>query len=259
MDLAESFQFPIVFGPSTAATGAEDSSLVGSSLGSDIESSDIESSDGAADAEAAGAGAASSLPLSGRVTTTTARRMIPTMIAARTLPEAPCLGADAAAAGLVGAAALFDTGLGVDETSTRPAPSDDEGTGGITTDEAEVARFLAALFLTVFFAADFLTADFLTVFLAADFLTADFLTVFLATLFFTADFLTVFLATDFFAVDFLATDFFAALFFTAAFLAAGFFLTATITPCFGCAKFSLARPPFFLHAGRLLEELFRDG
>ena len=245
MDLAESFQFPIVFGPSTAATGAEGSSLVGSSLGSDIESSDIESSDGAADAEAAGAGAASSLPLSGRVTTTTARRMIPTMIAARTLPEAPCLGADAAAAGLVGAAALFDTGLGVDETSTRPAPSDDEGTGGITTDEAEVARFLAALFLTVFFAADFLTADFLTVFLAADFLTADFL--------------TVFLATVFFAVDFLATDFFAALFFTAAFLAAGFFLTATITPCFGCAKFSLARPPFFLHAGRLLEELFRDG
>jgi hypothetical protein len=57
----------------------------------------------------------------------------------------------------------------------------------------------------------------------------------------------------------LATDFFAALFFTAAFLAAGFFLTATITPCFGCAKFSLARPPFFLHAGRLLEELFHGG
>ena len=250
MDLAESFQFPIVFGPSTAATGADVSSLVGSSLGSDIESSDIESSvessDGSADAEAAGAGAASSLPLSGRVTTTTARRMIPTMIAARTLPEAPCLGADAAAAGLLGAEVLFVAGLGVDETSTRPAPrDDDEGTGGITTDEAEVARFLAALFLTVFFAALFFTADFLTVFLAA--------------LFFTADFLTVFLATDFFAVDFLATDFFAALFFTAAFLAAGFFLTATITPCFGCAKFSLARPPFFLHAGRLLEELFRDG
>ena len=264
MDLAESFQFPIVFGPSTAATGADVSSLVGSSLGSDIESSDIESSvessDGSADAEAAGAGAASSLPLSGRVTTTTARRMIPTMIAARTLPEAPCLGADAAAAGLLGAEVLFVAGLGVDETSTRPAPrDDDEGTGGITTDEAEVARFLAALFLTVFFAADFLTADFLTVFFAALFFTADFLTVFLAALFFTADFLTVFLATDFFAVDFLATDFFAALFFTAAFLAAGFFLTATITPCFGCAKFSLARPPFFLHAGRLLEELFRDG
>ena len=236
------------------------SSLVGSSLGSDIESSDIESSDGSADAEAAGAGAASSLPLSGRVTTTTARRMIPTMIAARTLPEAPCLGADAAAAGLLGAEVLFVAGLGVDETSTRPAPrDDDEGTGGITTDEAEVARFLAALFLTVFFAADFLTADFLTVFLAALFFTADFLTVFLAADFFTADFLTVFLAIDFFAVDFLATDFFAALFFTAAFLAAGFFLTATITPCFGCAKFSLARPPFFLHAGRLLEELFRDG
>jgi hypothetical protein len=57
----------------------------------------------------------------------------------------------------------------------------------------------------------------------------------------------------------LATDFFAALFFTAAFLAAGFFLTATITPCFGCTKFSLAQPPFFLHAGRLPEELYRDG
>jgi hypothetical protein len=176
-DLAESFQFPIVFGPSTAATGAEVSSLVGSSLGSDIESSDIESSDGSADAEAAGAGAASSLPLSGRVTTTTARRMIPTMIAARTLPEAPCLGADAAAAGLLGAEVLFVAGFGVDETSTRPAPrDDDEGTGGITTDEAEVARFLAALFLTVFFAADFLTGllnDFFTLtllFLAALFL-----------------------------------------------------------------------------------------
>jgi hypothetical protein len=42
-------------------------------------------------------------------------------------------------------------------------------------------------------------------------------------------------------------------------LAAGFFFTATMTPWFGCAKFSLARPPFFLHAGRLPEELFRDG
>ena len=206
VEFVESFQFPTACGASTAVTGAEVASAVGSAVG-------------IADSEAAGAGVASSLPLSGRVTTTTARRMIPTMIAARTLPEAPCLGADAAAAGLVGAAALFDTGLGVDETSTRPAPSDDEGTGGITTDEAEVARFLAALFLTVFFAADFLTADFLTVFLAADFLTADFL--------------TVFLATDFFAVDFLATDFFAALFLTAAFLTAGFFFTATITPCFG--------------------------
>jgi hypothetical protein len=42
-------------------------------------------------------------------------------------------------------------------------------------------------------------------------------------------------------------------------LAAGFFFTATITPCFGCAKFSLARPPFFLHAGRLPEEPPHDG
>ena len=130
--------------------------------------------------------------------------MIPTMIAARTLPEAPCLGADDDVEGFAGA--LFEATFGVDETSTRAAPRDDEdGTGGITTEEADVARFFVADFLTVFFAADFLTADFLT----------------------------VFFATAFFAVDFLATDFFAALFFTAAFLAAGFFLTATITPCFG--------------------------
>jgi hypothetical protein len=175
--------------------------------------------------------------------------MIPTMIAARTLPEAPCLGADADVEGFV--AALVEASFGVDETSTRAAPRDDEdGTAGITTEEADVARFFVADFLTVFFAADFLTADFLTVFLAADFFTADF---------FTADFLIVFLATAFFAVFFLATVFFAALFFTAAFLAAGFFLTATITPRFGLSKFSLAQPPFFLHAGRLPEELFRDG
>jgi hypothetical protein len=57
----------------------------------------------------------------------------------------------------------------------------------------------------------------------------------------------------------LATDFFAALFFAAAFLTAGFFFTATITPCFGCPKFSLAEPAFFLHAGQSPEELYRDG
>jgi hypothetical protein len=146
--------------------------------------------------------------------------MIPTMIAARTLPEAPCLGADPDAKGFRGALTLFDAAFGVDETSTRPTPrEDDEGTGGITTEEADAARFFVADFLTVFFAAVFLTADFFTVFFAA--------------LFFTADFLTVFFATAFFAVDFLATDFLAALFFTAAFLTAGFFFTATITPCFG--------------------------
>ena len=134
------------------------------------------------------------------------------------MPEAPCLGADADVEGFAGA--LFAATFGVDETSTRPAPrDDDDGTGGMTTEEADVARFFTADFLTVFFAADFLTADFLTVFFAA--------------LFFTADFLTVFFATAFFAVFFLATVFFAALFFTAAFLAAGFFFTATITPCFG--------------------------
>ncbi len=187
----ESFQFPTACGASTAVTGAEVSSAVGSA-------------DGIADSEAAGAGVASSLPLSGRVTTTTARRMIPTMIAASTLPEAPCLGADADVEGFV--AALVEASFGVDETSTRAAPRDDEdGTAGITTEEADVARFFVADFLTVFFAA----------------------------VFFTADFLTVFLATAFFAVFFLATVFFAALFFTAAFLAAGFFLTATITPSFG--------------------------
>ena len=167
------------------------------------------------------------------------------MIAASTLPEAPCFGADADAAGFTGTLTLFVAGFGVDETSTRPAQrEDDEGTGGITTEEA---------------AADFLAADFLTVFLVADFLTADFFTVFFAALFFTADFLTVFFATAFFAVDFLATDFFAALFFAAAFLTAGFFFTATITPCLGCPKFSLAEPPFFLHAGQSPEELYRDG
>jgi len=201
----ESFQSPLATGASTDVTGAEVASAVGSS-------------DGIADAEAVGAGVASSLPLSGRVTTTTARRIIPTIIATSTLPEAPCLGADADFEGLVGA--LFAATFGVDETSTREAPRDDEdGTGGITTEEADVADFLAVDFLTVFFAAVFFTADFLTVFFAA--------------VFFTADFLTVFFATVFLAVDFLATAFFAALFFTAAFLTAGFFFTATITPCFG--------------------------
>ena len=154
--------------------------------------------------------------------------MIPTMIAASTLPEAPCLGADADVEGFTGA--LCEATFGVDETSTRPALRDDEdGTAGMTTEEADFARFFTADFFTVFFAADFLTADFLTVFFTADFFTADFLTAD----FLTADFLTVFLATAFFAVFFLATVFFTALFFTAAFLAAGFFLTATITPCFG--------------------------
>jgi hypothetical protein len=149
--------------------------------------------------------------------------MIPTMIAASTLPEAPCLGADADVEGFTGA--LCEATFGVDETSTRPALRDDEdGTAGMTTEEADFARFFTADFFTVFLAADFFTADFLTVFLAAVFLAADF---------FTADFLIVFLATAFFTVFFLATVFFAALFFTAAFLAAGFFLTATITPCFG--------------------------
>lgn len=201
----ESFQFPTALGASTEVTGAEVASALGSAVG-------------IADSEAAGVGIASSLPLSGRVTTTTARRMIPTIIAASTLPEAPCLGADADVEGLTGA--LCEATFGVDETSTRPAPrDDDDGTGGMTTEEADVARFFAVDFLTVFFAADFLTADFFTVFFAADFLTADFL--------------TVFFATAFFAVDFLATVFFTALFFTAAFLAAGFFFTATITPCFG--------------------------
>ena len=206
----ESFQSPLATGASTDVTGADDASAVGSS-------------DGIADAEAVGAGVASSLALSGRVTTTTARRIIPTMIAASTLPDAPCLGADAGFEGLVGA--LLVAGFGIDVTSTREAPSDDEeGTGGITTEEADVAAFFAALFFT---------ADFFTVFFAALFFTADFLTVFFAAVFLTADFLTVFFATAFFAVDFLATVFFAALFFTAAFLTAGFFFTATITPCFG--------------------------
>jgi hypothetical protein len=138
------------------------------------------------------------------------------MIAASTLPEAPCLGADDDVEGFAEALALFEEGFGIDETSTRAAPRDDEdGTGGITTEEADVARFFVADFFTVFFA-----ADFFTVFFAAVFFTADFFTVFLAAVFFTA-------------VFFLATDFLAALFFTAAFLTAGFFFTATITPCFG--------------------------
>jgi len=233
-EFVESFQSPLATGASTEVTGAEVASVVGSS-------------DGIADAEAVGAGVASSLPLSGRVTTTTARRIIPTIIATSTLAEAPCLGADAGfewlVEGLVGA--LVAATFGVDETSTREAPRDDEyGTGGITTEEADVAAFFAAAFfaadfLTVFFAlvfltADFLTADFLTVFFAVVFLTADFLTVFFATAFFAVDFFAVdFFAVDFFAVDFLATVFFAALFFTAAFLTAGFFFTATITPSFG--------------------------
>ena len=212
MVLAESFQLPIVFGPSTAATGAEVASADGSALGSSVAIAD-------SDAAGVGAGAASSLPLSGRVTTTTANKIIPTMIAASTLPEAPCLGAADGFVGAAGAAALFVTGFGVDETSTRRAPRVDfDGTGGITTEDAEVELFFAALFLT---------ADFLAVFFTVDFFTA----LFFATLFLTADFL----ATDFLAVVFLAAVFFTALFLTAAFLAAGFFLTATITPCFGCA------------------------
>jgi len=217
-EFVESFQSPLATGASTEVTGAEVASVVGSS-------------DGIADAEAVGAGVASSLPLSGRVTTTTARRIIPTIIATSTLAEAPCLGADAGfewlVEGLVGAlvGALVAATFGVDETSTREAPRDDEyGTGGITTEEADVAAF---------FAAAFFAAAFLTVFFALVFLTADFLTVFFALVFLTADFLTVFFAVVFLTADFLATVFFAALFFTAAFLTAGFFFTATITPWFG--------------------------
>ena len=138
MVLAESFQLPIVFGPSTAATGAEVASADGSALGSSVAIAD-------SDAAGVGAGAASSLPLSGRVTTTTANKIIPTMIAASTLPEAPCLGAADGFVGAAGAAALFVTGFGVDETSTRPAPRVDfDGTGGITTEDAEVELFFAA-------------------------------------------------------------------------------------------------------------------
>jgi hypothetical protein len=133
-----------------------------------------------------------------------------TIIAISTLPDAPCFGASF---GLLvcaaGVAAPREAGFGAVLTSTRPAPTDD-GTGGITIDEADAARFLTADFLT----ARFLTADFLT----ADFLTADFFTAFFA-VFFTALFL---------ATDFLATDFFAALFFFAA-----VFLTAALLLC-GC-------------------------
>ena len=145
-----------------------------------------------------------------------------TIIAISTLPDAPCFGASF---GLLvcaaGVAAPREAGFGAVLTSTRPAPTDD-GTGGITIEEADAARFLTA---------DFLTARFLT----ADFLTADFLTAFFA-VFFTA----LFLATDFLATDFFAALFFfaavfltAGFFFAAVFLTAGFFLTATITPCFG--------------------------
>ena len=189
-------------------TGADVASSVGSADGSSL---------AVADAAGVGAGATSSLSLSGRVITTTASKIMATMIAISTLPEAPCLGASF---GLLvcaaGVAAPREAGFGAVLTSTRPAPTDD-GTGGITIDEADAARFL--------------TADFLT----ARFLTADFLTAFFA-VFFTA----LFLATDFLATDFFAALFFfaavfltAGFFFAAVFLTAGFFLTATITPCFG--------------------------
>ena len=169
-----------------------------------------------ADTAGVGAGAASSLSLSGRVITSTASKIMATMIAISTLPDAPCFGASFGA--LVcpaGVAALREAGFGVVLTSTRPAPTDD-GTAGITIDDADVARFLTADFLTArFFTEDFLT-DFFAVFFTALFLTTDFL------------------ATDFFAVLFLAAVFLTAgFFFAAVFLTAGFFLTATITPCFG--------------------------
>jgi len=168
------------------------------------------------------------------------------MIAISTLPEAPCFGDSFGLLVWTGAATLGEAGFGAVLTSTRPAPTDD-GTGGITMEEADVARFLAADFFTaLFFTADFLTA-FLAVFFAAVFFTA---------LFFTTDFL----APDFLAVLFLAAVFLTAdFFFTAVFLTADFFFTATISPCFGYLKFSLALRPFFLHAVRLPEELFRGG
>jgi len=124
------------------------------------------------------------------------------MIAISTLPEAPCFGDSFGLLVWAGAATLGEAGFGAVLTLTRLAPTDD-GTGGITIEEDDVARFLTADFFT----ARFLTADFLTAFLA----------VFFAAVFFTALFLTT---------DFLAPDFIAVLFFAAVFLAAGFFFAA---------------------------------
>ena len=171
-------------------------------------------------AVAAGVGAASSESLSGRVTTITASKIIATIIATSTFPDAPCFGASLGFDVFAGAGLLRAADLGVELTSTRPAPTED-GTGGITIEEADAERFLAADFLTAFFAV-FLTALFFT----TDFLATVFLTVrFFATVFFTADFL----ATVFLAAVFLTAGFFLA----AVFLTAGFFLTATVTPCVG--------------------------
>ena len=140
------------------------------------------------------------------------------MIAISTLLEAPCLGASFGLVVWAGEAALRVTGFGVELTSTRPAPSDD-GTGGITTADADDERFLAADLFTAFFAL-FLTALFFALFLTTDFLAA---------LFFTVRFLVaVFLTALFFNVRFLATVLLAAVFLTA-----DFFLTATITPSVG--------------------------
>ena len=161
------------------------------------------------------------------------RTATPRRTATRTLLDDPWRGAadgfTAGVAGFAGAAGVVET-----FTRSRDAPV---GTGGITTEDAELLR--AGDFLTVFFAAAFFTVVFLaTAFFAtaflATFLGADFFATFLAVVFFATVFLAVvFFATDFFAT-FLAVVFFAVVFFGAAFLATAFFFTATVISS-GCA------------------------
>ncbi len=150
----------------------------------------------------------------------------PRRTATRTLFDEPWRGA---ADGFVAVDGDLTGATGVVETLTR-SRDPPVGTGGITTEDAELLR--AGDFLTAFFAVAFLTVLFFaTAFLAtaflATFLGADFFATFLAVVFFAVDFFaTVFFAVDFFATDFFAT-FFAVVFLGAAFLATAFFLTAT--------------------------------
>ena len=273
-DFEESFQFPIKrVGASPVA--ASDADVV--AVAEEEASADADAL-GVADADSVAAGAAVEEDASSEFDfdmTIAASATTPIKTARSTRLDAPWRGAAAALAGAGFAAGVVETFTAGRELCAGAVfvavPVD--GTGGITTDEAEA--FFAGDFLTVFFeavrvvvrfAGAFFATFLATAFFAGDFLAVVFLaTAFLAT-FFAVVFLTAdFLATDFFATDFFATDFFATVFLAVVFLVADFFTATCISLDCGipdglpCRKFIPGYLIDLSHEVRWHGVIFRDG
>ena len=271
-DFEESFQFPIKrVGASPVA--ASDADVV--AVAEEEASADADAL-GVADADSVAAGAAVEEDASSEFDfdmTIAASATTPIKTARSTRLDAPWRGAAAALAGAGFAAEVVETFTAGRELCPGAVfvavPVD--GTGGITTDEAEA--FLAVDFLTVFFAAvravvrlagDFFATFFATAFLATAFL-ATFLVAFLTAAFFATDFFAVFLAVVFFADVFFATDFFATVFLAVVFLVADFFTATCISLDCGipdglpCRKFIPGYLIDLSHEVRWHGVIFRDG